>query len=72
MLTEEGTTIVKFFLYIDRDEQRERFQARYDDPTKRWKFSLGDLDERKRWDDYIEAFEECLERRRRPAGRRGT
>ena len=42
-----GTTIVKFFLSIDRDEQRERFQARYDDPTKRWKFSLGDLEERK-------------------------
>jgi polyphosphate kinase 2 (PPK2 family) len=53
---------VKFFLYIDRDEQKERFQARLDDPTKRWKFRLGDLDERKRWDDYIEAYEDVLSR----------
>jgi PPK2 family polyphosphate:nucleotide phosphotransferase len=66
MLTEEGTTILKFFLYIDRDEQRERFQARYDDPTKRWKFRVGDLDERKRWDDYIAAFEEMLWRTSTP------
>ena len=51
-LADNGTTIVKFFLSISKDEQRERFQARYDDPTKRWKFSLGDLEERKRWDDY--------------------
>jgi PPK2 family polyphosphate:nucleotide phosphotransferase len=61
-LAEEGTTILKFFLYIDRDEQRARFQARYDDPTKRWKFNLGDLEERKRWDDYIAAFEDVLSR----------
>ena len=46
-LTRNGTTIVKFFLSIDRDEQRERFQERYDDPKKRWKFCLGDLEERK-------------------------
>ena len=57
-----GTTIVKFFLTIDRDEQRARFQARYDDPTKRWKFSLGDLEERKLWDDYQAAFNEALSR----------
>jgi PPK2 family polyphosphate:nucleotide phosphotransferase len=62
LLVEEGTTIVKFFLYIDREEQRERFQARLDDPDKRWKFRLGDLEERKRWDDYIAAFEEALTR----------
>ena len=43
-----------------RDEQRERFQERFDDPTKRWKFSLGDLEERKLWDDYLAAFEEAL------------
>jgi PPK2 family polyphosphate:nucleotide phosphotransferase len=61
-LTETGTTIVKFFLSIDRDEQRERFQARYDDPRKRWKFSMGDLEERKRWDDYQAAFEEAVTR----------
>jgi len=62
LLVEEGTTIVKFFLYIDRDEQRARIQARYDDPTKRWKFRLGDLDERKHWDDYIAAFQDALSR----------
>ena len=59
-LVENGTTIVKFFLYISKDEQRQRFQERYDDPRKRWKFSLGDLEERKRWDDYISAFEDAL------------
>lgn len=62
LLTQTGTTIVKLFLYISRDEQRERFQERYDDPKKRWKFSLGDLEERKRWDDYIAAYEEALSR----------
>jgi PPK2 family polyphosphate:nucleotide phosphotransferase len=60
MLTETGTTVVKFFLSIDKDEQRERFQARYDDPTKRWKFSMGDLEERKLWDDYQAAFEDAV------------
>ena len=60
-LADEGTTILKFFLYIDRDEQRQRFQARLDDPSKRWKFRMGDLDERKRWDDYVAAFEDVLE-----------
>jgi PPK2 family polyphosphate:nucleotide phosphotransferase len=59
-LAAAGTTIVKFFLTIDRDEQRARFQARYDDPTRRWKFSLGDLEERKLWDDYQAAFDEAL------------
>jgi PPK2 family polyphosphate:nucleotide phosphotransferase len=60
MLTETGTTVVKFFLSIDKDEQRERFQARYDDPAKRWKFSMGDLEERKLWDDYQAAFEDAV------------
>ena len=59
-LAANGTTIVKFFLSIDREEQRQRFQARYDDPTKRWKFSMGDLAERARWDDYQAAFDEAL------------
>jgi PPK2 family polyphosphate:nucleotide phosphotransferase len=62
LLVDEGTTILKFFLYIDKDEQKERFQARIDDPTKRWKFRLGDLDERMRWDDYIAAYEDALSR----------
>ena len=59
-LVNGGTTIVKFFLSIDRDEQRKRFQARYDDPTKRWKFSMGDLEERKLWDDYQAAFDDAI------------
>ncbi|MGH8958685.1 MAG: polyphosphate kinase 2 family protein [Acidimicrobiia bacterium] len=62
LLTEEGTTIVKFFLHISKEEQRERLQARLDDPDKHWKFSLGDLDERKLWDKYQEAFEEAISR----------
>jgi PPK2 family polyphosphate:nucleotide phosphotransferase len=62
MLSDEGTTIVKFFLYIDRDEQRARLQARLDDPDKRWKFSTGDLPEREHWNDYVKAYEEMLER----------
>jgi PPK2 family polyphosphate:nucleotide phosphotransferase len=60
LLAEEGTTILKFFLHISRDEQARRLQARLDDPTKRWKFRLGDLEERKRWDDYMAAYEAAL------------
>ena len=60
ILADNGTTIVKFFLAIDKDEQRQRFQARFDDPTKRWKFSMGDLEERKLWDDYQAAFDDAL------------
>ena len=59
-LAESGTTILKFYLHIDLDEQKERLQARLDDPTKRWKFRLGDLEERKLWGDYMEAFEDVL------------
>jgi PPK2 family polyphosphate:nucleotide phosphotransferase len=62
MLTGEGTTILKFFLHISEDEQRERLEARLQDPTKRWKFQHGDLDERKRWSDYMRAYEEAIER----------
>jgi PPK2 family polyphosphate:nucleotide phosphotransferase len=60
MLTDEGVTILKFFLAIDKDEQRQRFQDRVDDPTKRWKFHLADIEERKFWDGYQAAFEEML------------
>jgi len=59
-LAENGTTILKFYLHIDRQEQKERLQARLDDPTKRWKFRLGDLEERKLWREYTEAYEEAL------------
>ena len=62
LLVDSGTTIVKFFLWISRDEQRERLQARLDQPDKRWKFRLGDLDERKRWDDYVAAYDDALSR----------
>lgn len=61
MLTEEGTTILKFFLHISKDEQKKRLQERLDDPEKRWKFQHGDLEERKLWDDYMHAYEELLE-----------
>ena len=60
MLVENGTTILKFYLHIDSDEQKERLQARLDDPDKRWKFRLGDLEERKLWDEYIKAYEDVL------------
>ncbi|MGV8049309.1 MAG: polyphosphate kinase 2 family protein [Anaerolineaceae bacterium] len=60
MLTDEGTTILKFFLQIDLKEQARRFLARVEDPTKQWKFNPGDLDERARWDDYQEAYEKVL------------
>ena len=61
-LAENGTTILKFYLHIDMDEQKERFQARLDDPAKRWKFRLGDLEERELWPDYMNAFEDVLSR----------
>jgi len=60
LLAENGTIILKFFLHISKDEQKERLQARLDDPTKHWKFSLGDLGERKLWDDYQAAYEDAL------------
>jgi PPK2 family polyphosphate:nucleotide phosphotransferase len=62
MLVDEGTTILKFFLHISKEEQRERLQARLDDPEKHWKFNIGDLEERKLWDDYQAAYEEAIRR----------
>ncbi len=61
-LAAEGTTILKFFLLIDRDEQKQRLQARLDDPNKHWKFRVGDLAERKLWDSYMTAYEAMLAR----------
>ena len=61
MLADEGTTIIKLFLHIGKDEQRERLQARVDEPHKNWKFSFGDLAEREHWEDYQEAFRAMLE-----------
>ena len=62
LLTEAGTTIIKCFLHISKEEQRERLQARLDNPNKRWKFSKGDLAVRKMWDDYQRAYEVALTR----------
>jgi PPK2 family polyphosphate:nucleotide phosphotransferase len=60
LLLDEGTTVVKFFLNISKDEQKERLQARLDDPEKHWKFAIGDLAEREHWDDYQKAFATML------------
>ena len=62
MLSDEGTTIVKFFIHISREEQAERLQARLDDPGKHWKFDPGDIETRKKWDDYMAAYAEMLGR----------
>ena len=62
LLAETGTVILKFFLHIDKDEQKERLQARIDDSGKRWKFRVGDLEDRLYWDDYLKAYEEALAR----------
>jgi PPK2 family polyphosphate:nucleotide phosphotransferase len=60
MLSDEGTTLVKVYLHISREEQRRRLQARLDDPTKRWKFRPEDLEARSRWDAYQSAYEEAI------------
>ncbi len=59
-LADEGTTILKFFLHISKDEQKIRLQSRLDDPTRRWKFNIGDLAERKHWDAYQAAFQDAI------------
>jgi PPK2 family polyphosphate:nucleotide phosphotransferase len=60
MLVDEGTAIVKVFLHISPHEQRERLQERIDDTEKRWKFQLGDLDDRKLWDQFTRAYEDVI------------
>jgi polyphosphate kinase 2 (PPK2 family) len=62
MLHESGTEILKFFLYISKDEQKKRFEERISDPERNWKFNVEDLEERKHWDEYVEAFEAALEK----------
>src|SRR5674476_1187786 len=59
-LHRNGTRIVKFFLHLSEEEQRKRFLKRIDDPDKNWKFSLADITERKLWNHYVQAYEECL------------
>jgi len=55
-----GTRVIKFFLHLSKDEQRERLIARLDDPEKSWKFNVGDIDERNFWPSYMDAYERCL------------
>lgn len=62
LLANANTTIVKFFLYISKDEQLERFKTRLDDPNRHWKISDSDYSERKYWDDYVGAYEDMLDR----------
>lgn len=60
MLVEEGATILKFFLHISKDEQKQRLQDRLEDPAKTWKFNIGDLAEREKWDDYQRVYEDAI------------
>jgi len=60
MLSETGTVVLKFMLHISLDEQRERLQERIDDVTKNWKFAMGDLEARKQWEQYQQAYENLL------------
>jgi PPK2 family polyphosphate:nucleotide phosphotransferase len=59
-LVRNGTRIVKFFLHLSKDEQRKRLLERIDDPEKTWKFNVADVDERKLWSDYQDAYERCI------------
>ncbi len=60
MLAQEGTTILKFYLNVSMDEQKQRLQERLDDPKKRWKFNPADLKERALWDDYTSAYQDAI------------
>ena len=60
-LTDNGTVIIKFFLHVSKDEQKERFLERIDNPKKNWKFSAADVTERKYWDDYMHAYEKAIQ-----------
>ena len=59
-LHRNGTRVIKFFLHLSKEEQRQRFLARIDEPEKNWKFSLGDIAERQYWKHYMKAYEKCL------------
>jgi len=65
-LARNGTLVLKFWLNVSRDEQRERFIKRIDEPEKNWKFSLGDVKERARWDEYMQAYQDALAATSRP------
>ncbi|WP_062189332.1 polyphosphate kinase 2 family protein [Anaerolinea thermolimosa] len=66
LLTDEGTTILKFFLHIDPQEQKERLLERLEKPEKNWKFNAGDLKERALWKEYMKAYEDVLEKTSTP------
>lgn len=66
LLADEGTLILKFFLHISKEEQKERLEERLHDPNKNWKFDPGDLDERQHWDAYQEAYEDLLKKTSKP------
>ena len=59
-LTENGITVLKFFLHISKEEQKDRFLERIDDETKNWKFSAADVAERAHWDEYMDAYEQAI------------
>ena len=65
-LVNEGTTVLKFFLHISKEEQRQRLLERLADPAKHWKFSPGDLKERALWDQYMQAYEDMLNKTSTP------
>lgn len=65
-LARNGTRILKFFLHVSKEEQRKRFLERIDEPAKRWKFSMGDVAERKLWDKYMAAYEDMIRQTSRP------
>jgi len=60
MLAEEGTTIIKIFLHISKDEQKKRLEARLENPSKHWKFNPDDLQDRARWGDFMHAYEDLI------------
>jgi PPK2 family polyphosphate:nucleotide phosphotransferase len=66
LLADSGVTILKFYLHISKEEQRQRFQDRIDRPDKQWKFNPADLETRMRWEDYMHAFEEAIDRCNKP------
>jgi len=65
-LARNGTLILKFFLHVSKDEQKRRFLERIEEPSKNWKFSMGDVEERKLWDKYMDAYEDMIRNTSRP------
>lgn len=65
-LTQNQTTIIKFFLHVSKTEQKKRFMSRINEPDKNWKFSLRDMHERSHWDDYMAAYDEMLQKTSTP------